>query len=292
VPVGENGYVYVSQQDKFVRRIFSNGVFDEGGRYYGGWWQRIPSETRERIQIWGRRTAEIDYSGLHIVLLYSMEGVDYWKVINRDPYVLEGYELSDRMRGLLKRILLIAINAKTKIKAVMAVRELIFRDQENYGWFRQQGYKIEKIIDDFSDSHGPIRDYFFSGKGIWLQRIDSMIAERIINEFTQKGIPILCIHDSFISDVDHILLLQDSMETAFKEIVKELGEAPEAIKVAGVGLEFSKWYRRLKEDPEDQQAQLAQILIQVRKKDNHEKEEKRIQKFRREVPDEYYYVEA
>ena len=27
--------------NKFVRRIFNNGTFEEGGRFYGGWWQRI-----------------------------------------------------------------------------------------------------------------------------------------------------------------------------------------------------------------------------------------------------------
>jgi restriction system protein len=35
--------------NKFVRRIFNNSSWNEGGRYYGGWWQRIPKEWREKI---------------------------------------------------------------------------------------------------------------------------------------------------------------------------------------------------------------------------------------------------
>ena len=30
----------ITQQDKFVRRIFNNSRWDQGGRFYGGWWQR------------------------------------------------------------------------------------------------------------------------------------------------------------------------------------------------------------------------------------------------------------
>ena len=28
---------------------------------------------------------EIDYSGLHIILLYALEGIDYWKEVKNDP---------------------------------------------------------------------------------------------------------------------------------------------------------------------------------------------------------------
>ena len=27
---------------KRLRRIFNNGSFQQGGRFYGGWWQNIP----------------------------------------------------------------------------------------------------------------------------------------------------------------------------------------------------------------------------------------------------------
>ena len=44
--------------------------------------------------------------------------------------------------------------------------------------------------------------YFFSGLGIKLQNFDAMMAEAVINHFTSLGIPILCIHDSFVIAAD------------------------------------------------------------------------------------------
>jgi len=47
----------IHQQDKFVRRIFNNSRWDQGGRFYGGWWQRCPSEYRKKIKMDGILTA-------------------------------------------------------------------------------------------------------------------------------------------------------------------------------------------------------------------------------------------
>lgn len=71
----------VSQRDKFVRRIFNRGSFACGGRFYGGWWQRCPKEWRGHIFIDDRPTNEIDFSGLHVVMLYAELGIPYWAVI-------------------------------------------------------------------------------------------------------------------------------------------------------------------------------------------------------------------
>jgi hypothetical protein len=61
-----------------------------------------------------KQGSEIDCSGLHIVMLYSMEGIAYWETDGTDPYELDGYDNTERMRQLLKLVLLISINAKTK----------------------------------------------------------------------------------------------------------------------------------------------------------------------------------
>ena len=108
-----SGYL-VNYPENFVRRIFNNGKWSDGGRFYGGWWQRIPGELRRRIVInnSGNTCSELDYSGLHIVLLYAQENIDYWKDVQVDPYTLDGYETSERMRQLLKLVLLVAISGQ------------------------------------------------------------------------------------------------------------------------------------------------------------------------------------
>jgi len=59
-----------------LRRVFSRGSMERGGRFYGGWWQFIPSEFREFITINGQPTVEIDFSELHPRLLYLEQGLE------------------------------------------------------------------------------------------------------------------------------------------------------------------------------------------------------------------------
>ena len=47
-------------------------------------------KTLKNIKMDDVMTAEIDFSGLHIVILYAQEGINYWAEINEDPYLLSG----------------------------------------------------------------------------------------------------------------------------------------------------------------------------------------------------------
>jgi hypothetical protein len=80
-------YVNISHQDKFVRRVFNNNSFYEGGRFYGGWWQRIDGKIRKDIRINNIATVEIDYSAIHVVMLYALMGIDYWSNSNKDQMI-------------------------------------------------------------------------------------------------------------------------------------------------------------------------------------------------------------
>jgi len=200
----------------FVRRIFNRSSWDNGGRYYGGWWQSIPSEWREHIRIDGSPVVEIDYSGLHIILLYGLEGIDYWKEVGKDPYELEEYKHIRGMRDLLKKVLLTALNADSEEAAIKAIRSTLNQDKEQYQWFFDEGIDIKGLINKFSEAHKPIQKYFFNDYGVKLQNIDARIAERIINRCTQEGIPVLCVHDSFIIAKEHKDKLQQYMLESFQ----------------------------------------------------------------------------
>lgn len=58
-------------------RIFNNGTFEDGGRFYGGWWQSIGEDTRRNICIDGEETIELDYEALHARLLHHQSGLDW-----------------------------------------------------------------------------------------------------------------------------------------------------------------------------------------------------------------------
>lgn len=214
----------INEPGYFVRRIFNNSSWRDGGRFHGGWWQQIPGKIRRTIHLNDGKEgcSEVDYSGLHIVLLYGMEDIDYWKEDGEDPYKLAGYEESERLRQLLKIVLLIAINAKDKATAVNAIKKEINFNNHEYGWSKSVGIDIEELIDAFASRHQRIAKYLFSGQGIKLQHIDSRIAEKVIEHFTAKDIPVLCVHDSFLIDPLHENELITLMVKSFKEIVRNI----------------------------------------------------------------------
>jgi hypothetical protein len=48
--------------------------------------------------------------------------------------------------------------------------------------------------------------------------IDSQITEKIVEAFTSKGIPILCMHDSFIIQAQHDNELRTQMQKAVEQV--------------------------------------------------------------------------
>ena len=59
---------------RILTRIFSNGRFDHGGRFYHAWWHNVPSDYRKYITIDGKRSCEYDYSQLNPHMVYFLRG--------------------------------------------------------------------------------------------------------------------------------------------------------------------------------------------------------------------------
>ena len=87
--------------------------------------QRTPKEYRAKIFMDDQPTSEIDFSGLHIVLLYAKEGINYWELIDEDPYQLprpDWLPTDVDYRKLCKSLLLVAVNAKDEETTYSAFR--------------------------------------------------------------------------------------------------------------------------------------------------------------------------
>ena len=91
-------------------RIFSNGSFKQGGRFYRAWWQNVPSEYRKYITIDEKRTAEFDFSQLNPHLLYHS---NYKELGSEDAYdrVLDGEH-----RKIVKQAFNAMVQASTPLK--------------------------------------------------------------------------------------------------------------------------------------------------------------------------------
>ena len=209
----------ITQQDKFVRRIFNKSRWDQGGRFYGGWWQRCPKSHREKIVFDDVATAEIDFSGIHIVILYAHEGINYWAEVNEDPYSIYGINDIDPdidLRAAAKVLLLTAINAKTPEKAYGAFRQQADSGSPEKSMTNQQ---LNSMLNQLRRKHEPIAHKLASGAGIELMYVDSQITERLIERFTRHyQCPILTIHDSYIVPFGYDRILRREMQAAFEAV--------------------------------------------------------------------------
>ena len=213
--------VRVNLNRNFNRRIFNNSSWKEGGRFYGGWWQTIPRDLRQRITIQGKATVEIDYSGMHIVILYAMEGIDYFGSTSSDPYEIPGFPNDDDHRALFKLILLTVLNSDSELQATRAIAEEV---RFNPGSF-PPGVDVKDAIKAFRAKHSPIEKHFFTGIGTKLQYYDSLVAERVIEHFTGPGsigMPPLVVHDSFIVRSEMREDLEKVMQSAFQDVVRDI----------------------------------------------------------------------
>ena len=68
--------------------------------------------------------------------------------------------------------------------------------------------------------HRPIAEYFNSGAGVVMMRIESEIIIRIIRELMNLNIPVLTIHDSCIFPVQHQKKVRDAMMDEYKAVLK------------------------------------------------------------------------
>lgn len=206
---GKPQRVPVTQQNKFVRRIFSRKNWRMNGRWYGGFWQQIGAEYRQHILIEDEPVIEVDYSGLHPSLLAAEEGEGF-----------RGYQINDQIlpalnleqqRKAIKLLVLTAINAKSRAEAFRAFNsssKLYLKDKE-----------LEELLEAFISVNPFLRDHLFSDKGIRLMYVDSEITRYIINEFVKMDIPILSVHDSYLIQHKQIINLKNIMNEATKAVV-------------------------------------------------------------------------
>ena len=191
--------------NKEYYRVFNDGSFELGGRFYGSWWVSLSKDIRKYITINNNKTVELDYGSLNIHLLYSEEDLNYYDLneSTADPYVLKGVSIDQR--DINKLIITIALNETKKSKFVYAVKKGIEDVNDNNSLLGNKkllevpnAKEIWRRIKLFEEENDPIKHHLFTGVGKRLQFKDSCIAESIIENMVNMRIPILAIHDSFI----------------------------------------------------------------------------------------------
>ena len=206
-----------------------------GGRLYasgsmnGVDYQCIPSDMRPGIQIDGKSTVELDYSGLHVHMLYAEKGL---QLTEDDPYDFLGHV----GRSLAKFAMLVVLNAKGERQAVHALEyrkeELAFatglspkKEALRVAFHRHSS--MAEVVERAKARHARISEFFFSQYALILQNKDSEIALEVLKEFVGLAIPVLPVHDSFIVEKSIGPQLKLAMENAYRDIVGDVYSCPE-----------------------------------------------------------------
>lgn len=233
----------ISFTENQLHRVFNRKSWQRGGRFVGGWWQRIinkdteirPGEKyRMDITINNYPTFEADYSGLHINMLYALKGQP---CPEEDVYYIPGYSNDKTFRTFVKKLLLTMINSrKGRAGARRAIADAvkgIKRDEngkpsqvdplplpaEIKSTLKED---LDPLIDAFEKKHAAVKDYFYSDMGIELMYYDSLIAEAVMMYFSKEyQTPCLPMHDSFIVAYPYRDILVGVMKVAFKKLMKQ-----------------------------------------------------------------------
>jgi hypothetical protein len=192
----------INLSKRTLRRVFNRSSFEMGGRFYGGWWQNIPSAYRSVITINGYRTVEADYSQFHPNILYHLKQA---KLTGEDAYERI---LGSEHRDLSKQIFNACLNSSYET------------DRPPKGMkISHTGFKWREIKERLRKAHPQIEDAFFTDQGMSLQFYDSQMAEHVMLAFAKDKKPILPVHDSFLVLEDDQALLLKRMKTAYQQVL-------------------------------------------------------------------------
>tara|TARA_R110000765_G_scaffold74285_2_gene145575 strand:+ start:2849 stop:4318 length:1470 start_codon:yes stop_codon:yes gene_type:complete len=226
----------------FCTRIFNKSL-NLGGRFYKASHLNLPKAYRHSILIDNCVTTEPDFKSQHYCLLYAMNGIELDPVKN-DPYIIKGF---DRTTAKLASLVLLNSESIAGFKASVTKsgnpdnkRKMSQYNTDRELWLKRtsQGLECEQpikpmiakgFIDGMPDfiqgeelyksiveRHEPIADLFgtpdIGGK---LQKLDSDIMARVLNELAKKGIAGLPVHDSIRCKVTDEQAVIGEMKAAY-----------------------------------------------------------------------------
>ena len=265
--IAVNGVDVATQQYK---RVFTDNL-RVGGRLYNevGGIQTMNKGLRSMLTIDGMPCVELDFKAIHLCLLYEQlwnSGKEAQErileelggeegIVKFDPYKVNvdflvdvdaekvawfrrefGQHNYDPVRNLIKKALLLAINAKSHKSAVQALAEKVYEefrkwpngitpDFEFYGInipdprdeTEKERFPFSVLLRYLKESHELVGESFFSDCGIHLQAIDSDIIADVISDMVlTEDTACFSEHDSVICPV----IYADKVEQMLRESYK------------------------------------------------------------------------
>jgi hypothetical protein len=196
-------------------RSCSGRQLQRGGRWYGVWWQAVPSALRAGLRINGEPTIELDYAACQLRLMFAHLGLLdplHGQIRATDP-ALDLYSIEGVARNAVKLALLIVINASSPQSARRALAARLTTIPT-----KCRAKEAARILGAVQRHFSVLEPLWCSGVGLRLQRADSDVCGRIQRDMRAEGLPVLSIHDSFICWERAEAQLRAIMQKAFMQV--------------------------------------------------------------------------
>lgn len=187
----------VNVRARQLRRQFTLGRFDRGGRLFGGFWEVLPKQARlTGIRIDGEAVVGLDYSALNPLLAYHVAEAD---PPSGDAYTLPGLEKS---RDGVKKVFNAMLFKHPVTKFPKGARDLFPRE-----------VKCSDVTDAILQRHPMLKGVLsWEETGHQLQFMESEIMMGVLRKCLEREIDALPVFDCVV--------VKASAEKAVKEIMK------------------------------------------------------------------------
>ena len=219
-----------------IRRIFAKGRLDRGGRFYGAWWEYIPKNFRRYVTINGQPTVEVDFKEIHPRILYALAGAvppdELYDLGIRDPNI--PYDATKghykKQRDIIKKFINALINDERGVHRLSQARS------------KTLGLSHDDLVQLVFERHPIIKSVLNTDTGLYLQFLDSEIAETVMLDLMSQGIVALPVHDSFLVREEFLPDLRRAMSRAFEKVVG----TPAALKAEELAKDGFKYLQKAK----------------------------------------------
>ena len=118
-----------------------------------------------------------------------------------------------------------AMEAKIESQIHLPIDKLEDRPVEELAMLRFYGLKdinVRELFRRIKKKHKVISEYFCSGAGVWLQKMEGDIFTKVVDRCVDENIPVLVIHDSVRAIADDVGKVAKSIEAAWLEVVGDI----------------------------------------------------------------------
>lgn len=211
----------VDPTKRFVRRIFNNGVWTQGGRLYGAFWEKMPKAMRRNLL---RIGSAIEPAGEPI------GNVDYRQLFPRLAYVAA--DVSDHLTDLYD----VFGDGSSRAGVKKLLNALLFHKGRLTHWPTGTakhfgGMKLADAVAAIHSAHRPIAHLFGTGIGHKLAFRESTILIEVLTRLRFMNIVALPLHDAVLVAQSNAETAKHEMEEAFAAVLGRNSRVPVSIEI-------------------------------------------------------------